>query len=118
MSKTEIVFVCLLGIFAAVITGYILKARNGHPQINPSVQKSASKLTMQPSTIGQTEITNWKTYSNTKEGFSIQYPSDASFSLDTNVTNGVLVWLIFPSIPPNGNFNGYRVYIASVPNTN
>lgn len=88
-------------------------AQDLQKQIDELKKVQTSTITTIPTTTTIDPIASWKTYSNTKYGFSLKYPADWTIS-DTNatITNGV------PAPNPDviikdSSGNDFRIYIAS-----
>ncbi|EKD64754.1 MAG: hypothetical protein ACD_50C00309G0005 [uncultured bacterium] len=126
-SKTFIILIVVILIAAVGMGGYFLGA-NQNQVVQPPTQPIVPATQFSPTPVDETA--NWKTYTNTKVGFRIKYPSryskptvpgsDGPMDTDGNEDNISIVFgddssdqITLSVIPFNGNINQLLEFINS-----
>lgn len=68
--------ILIIILIAVAVGGYLIYQTQTKPVVVPQVIQPSSAPVSTSSATSSAETANWKTYTNTKYGFSIQYPSD------------------------------------------
>lgn len=96
MQKGQATVLILVGILviAVVASGAFYLGRQTTPKLSPTPVASqlSSPTDTSPVPTGTGETANWKTYTNDKNGFSLQYPRDLTVSEENS-------WITFTNDP-------------------
>ncbi len=91
-----LIILILVAIFGAAAGGYFLytSLRGVPPKAGDAAISTASNPTSKPESTSSADMTNWKTYTDTNNGFSLKYPPNWS---QVNIANNRVA--ISPELP-------------------
>lgn len=95
----------LVGVSIITIAGYFIYTNSQNPIIPPQIPQytpSPSPSNTNPILTGAGETTNWKTYTNSKQGFTIKYPNGAEIKVEND--GNVLLTLSGPTQKSGADF--------------
>jgi hypothetical protein len=98
----------VVAVVIITIGAYVLGSKQTQTPVQNIVQTIQPSPTPDPTANPDLIGANWKTYTNSRWGFSLKYPLDATYTLDNNIKNGIEIWLALDE---------HTIYIIAVPNT-